>query len=363
LPKKGLNLAQKNFLGDILGAMKKEIKIAGAGISGLTAAIILAKNGYQVTVYEVANHPGGRFKGDWQNLANWTKKTDILDYLKQLGLKINFFAKPCHKMKVLIPGLKEIKVKTSRPLFYSVKRGEPPESIDNGLLKQAQKLGAKVIFNTPKGNSEVDLIATGPRRADGYVSGINFTSPSPDTIIILIDKKLSESYSYVEIINGQGTIASYHSKIDQNNLPAFRKKMEKLLGIKISTPKPFSARGSFSLDGPIKEKNSLFLGEAAGFQDALAGFGMILSIDSAYLAAQSIIKKKNYLKLCQKEILPRLKASYVNRNLYQRIPNLVIDNLDKIANKKQKGYYRKLLSFFYHYSLCHKLLFPVFKKF
>ena len=342
--------------------MEKEIKIAGAGISGLTAAIILAKNGYQVTVYEVADHAGGRFKGDWQNLANWTKKTDILSYLKQLGLEINFFVKPCRKMKVLIPGLKEIKVKTSRPLFYSVKRGEPLESIDNGLLKQAQKLGVKVYFNTPRESNEVDIIATGPRRADGYVSGINFTSPSPDTIVVLIDKKLSESYSYVEIINGQGTIASYHSKINQSSLPIFRKKMEKLLGTKISAPKPFSARGSFSLDGPTKEKNSLFLGEAAGFQDALAGFGMILAIDSGYLAAQAIIKKKNYSKLCQKEISPRLRTSYVNRNLYNQIPNSIINILDKIGSKKQKDHYQKLLSWFYHYSWGHKILFPLLGK-
>ncbi len=342
--------------------MKKEIKIAGAGISGLTAAILLAKNGYKVTIYEVANHAGGRFKGDWQNLANWTKNIDILEYLKKLGFKINFFTKPCYEMRILTANLKEIKIKSLQPLFYSVKRGKPQDSIDNGLLKQAKRLGVNVTFNTPKKETEVDIVATGPRRADGYVSGINFTSSMQDTIIISVDKNLSESYSYVEIINGHGTLANYHDKPTKSNLIIFEEKMKKLFNIQIEKSKPFGARGSFTLDGPFEEEKTIYVGEAAGFQDALAGFGMILAIDSGYLATQAIIKKKNYPKLCQEKISPQLKASYVNRNLYKRIPNSIINNLDKISGNKNRLNYQKLLSRFYHYSFGHKILFPIFKK-
>jgi len=340
--------------------MEKEIKIAGAGISGLTTAILLAKNGHKTTVYEVANHAGGRFKGDWQNLANWTKDIDILEYLKKLGLEINFFAKPCYEMKILTPNLKEIELKSLEPLFYSVKRGKPQDSIDNGLLKQAKRLGVNVIFNTPKEETEVDIVAVGPRQAVGYVSGINFASPSPDTIIVFIDKNLSENYSYVEIINGRGTLASYHNKPAKNNLSVFKEKMEKLLNIKIKEPRLFRARGNFALNGPVKKGKTFYIGEAAGFQDVLAGFGMILAIDSGYLAACAIIKGKDYLKLYEKEISPRLKASYVNRNLYKRMPNLIFNNLDKIGRQKQKDY-QKFLSWLYNYSFGHKVLFSIFR--
>ena len=115
--------------------MKKRIEIAGAGISGLTASIILAKNGYNVTVYELSNHAGGRFKEDWQNLENWTKNKDILEYLKEIGLEINFFAKPCYCFSLYTSSFRKIEIKSSKPLFYSVKRGEPQDSIDSGLLR------------------------------------------------------------------------------------------------------------------------------------------------------------------------------------------------------------------------------------
>lgn len=50
--------------------MEREIKIAGAGIAGLSAGIIFAKKGYEVKIYEKTSHSGGRFKGDWQHLEN-----------------------------------------------------------------------------------------------------------------------------------------------------------------------------------------------------------------------------------------------------------------------------------------------------
>jgi len=52
------------------------IKILGAGLSGLTAGINLAKNGYEVEIFELRNDCGARFKGDLQGLENWSSKKD-----------------------------------------------------------------------------------------------------------------------------------------------------------------------------------------------------------------------------------------------------------------------------------------------
>ena len=52
----------------------KEVKILGAGLSGLTAAINLAQIGYKVDVYEKNKDVGMRFHGDLQGLENWSKK-------------------------------------------------------------------------------------------------------------------------------------------------------------------------------------------------------------------------------------------------------------------------------------------------
>lgn len=97
--------------------MKREIKIAGAGISGLTAAIILARNGYKVDVYEISSHPGGRFSGDWQHLENWTSPTDVLERLKIFGLGVNFFVKPCFQISLYTSSFRETKFESVKPIW------------------------------------------------------------------------------------------------------------------------------------------------------------------------------------------------------------------------------------------------------
>ena len=58
--------------------MKQIITIAGAGIAGMTAAINLAKAGFEVEVKEMRSEVGARFDGDFQFLENWTRE-NVLD--------------------------------------------------------------------------------------------------------------------------------------------------------------------------------------------------------------------------------------------------------------------------------------------
>ena len=59
------------------------IKILGAGIAGLTAAIVLAKSGHLVEVFEKNKDCGMRFHGDLQGLENWSEKKMWLKSLKK----------------------------------------------------------------------------------------------------------------------------------------------------------------------------------------------------------------------------------------------------------------------------------------
>ena len=56
----------------------KPIHILGAGLSGLSAAIILANAGKEVHVYDVREDSGARFDGDFQGIENWTTSPDFL---------------------------------------------------------------------------------------------------------------------------------------------------------------------------------------------------------------------------------------------------------------------------------------------
>jgi flavin-dependent dehydrogenase len=72
----------------------KKIKILGAGPSGLSAAILLAKAGYYAEVFERNVDAGKRFYGDIQGLENWTEKIDVLEDLRGRGIEINFDCDP-----------------------------------------------------------------------------------------------------------------------------------------------------------------------------------------------------------------------------------------------------------------------------
>lgn len=100
----------------------KTIKILGAGVSGLTAAINLAKAGYKVEVYERNKDVGMRFGGDLQGLENWSDREDVLESLKLMNIKINFDCDPFSKISIS-DGLKEDEIKLNKNAFYLVKRG------------------------------------------------------------------------------------------------------------------------------------------------------------------------------------------------------------------------------------------------
>jgi len=78
--------------------MDDTIGIIGAGLSGLTAAYYLVKNGYNVVIYEGNNRLGGRvYSGKFPNgqiyenggeLIDSTHK-DLLHLIKELNLKVN----------------------------------------------------------------------------------------------------------------------------------------------------------------------------------------------------------------------------------------------------------------------------------
>jgi len=110
----------------------KTIIIVGAGPGGLTAAISLAKFGYDVNLYEQNNDVGLRFNGDFQGLENWSDEEDTLDILKRIGIKINFLCNPYLGIDGYLcgPKLQKIQAKTSRPLFYLIERGSNQNSLD-----------------------------------------------------------------------------------------------------------------------------------------------------------------------------------------------------------------------------------------
>ncbi len=94
---------------------------------------------------------------------------------------------------------------------------------------------------------------------------------------------------------------------------------EKLVGLQMKNPQAHGGSGNFRIPRSAYSGPHPLVGEQAGFQDTLWGFGMRLAISSGMLAAQSLLNGKNYDELWQRELKPQMETSVVNRALFSLV--------------------------------------------
>jgi 2-polyprenyl-6-methoxyphenol hydroxylase-like FAD-dependent oxidoreductase len=116
---------------------KEKIRIAGAGLSGLTAAICLARMGHPVEVFE-KNADSGQGRGsDWDAIENWTSNRDLFETLPQWGIERSFDVVCPEQIEVYAPSGECYPLSSRRPMVYLVRRGVAPGSLDQTLKEQA----------------------------------------------------------------------------------------------------------------------------------------------------------------------------------------------------------------------------------
>lgn len=345
----------------------EQIHIIGAGPAGLVAAINLARNDYSVTVYEMKEDVGTRFNGDFQGIENWSSDEDALAFLATIGISVNFRCTPYKDGVFFNPDEEQNVLNTSRPFFYLVERGTNAWSLDQGLRQQATDAG--VIF---KWNQRVThapagkvIISTGPRAADAIAKGIVFSTSHEDYYAgFLGDKIAPKGYAYLLVNQGKATFATCLFEDFKSSSIIFEaalERMKKNIKIDIKEPKNFGGYVNFSLNETLVKKNRIYyVGESAGFQDILFGFGMRYAMHSGYLAAKSIIEGISYPELCHKHIIPKMKTSLVNRWLFNRLHDT---GYSLMLNKlKRKADVIPLLKSQYNPSWYKTTLLPVAKK-
>lgn len=302
------------------------IPVVGAGPAGLTAAITLAREGYPVVVYEDRSDVGHRFHGDFQGLENWTTEEDVTHVLARMGIKINFLCEPYFVGEVFDPDLRKVTVRSKAPVFYLVRRGSGPGTLDQGLKAQALDAGVEILFGKrveqlPKGG----IIAIGPKVADVIAKGVLFETDLPDLAAGIVDDRLApKGYAYLLVHKGQATLATVMFRHYRDERQYFLRTVEafqRLYPLEMRAPREFGGYGNFSIRPTERRGQKLYVGEAAGFQDALFGFGMRYAILSGYLTARSIIDGKDYDPLWMREFRPLLRAAMVNRLLYELCGN------------------------------------------
>jgi len=340
----------------------RKIDVVGAGPAGLVAAINLAKGGLAVTLHEAAPNVGHRFHGDFQGIENWTTESDVRDFLKRINVDVNFRFVPFRGGIFASPSLQRREIRTREPLFYLVERGGEEGCLDFGLLQQAEAAGVKMAFNARAWNIDGGgLIAVGPRGADMIAKGIVFDTSLDDEAYAIVDDRLApKGYAYLLVNQRRATLATVIGRDFRNEKIYFQRTLEtfkKLVPMRMENIKEFGGYGNFFLRPTAIEGKKLYLGESAGFQDALFGFGMRYAMTSGFLAAQSIIHGRQYDDLWKKEVLPLLRTSLANRLVYEFLGNPGYEYIAKrIAQRRDL---RQVLRVAYKPSLLKIALFPV----
>lgn len=307
-------------------AAQKTVDVIGAGPAGLVAALNLAKAGIDVTLHEAAPSVGHRFHGDFQGIENWTTQTDVRDFLKRINVDVNFRFEPYRGGVFFSPNLQRREIRSREPLFYLVQRGGEKGCLDFGLFRQAKEAGVKVNFNSRSWSlDQGGIIAVGPRAADMIAKGVVFETSLDDQAYAIVDDRLApKAYAYLLVNQGRATLATVIATDFRNEKIYFERTLDtfqKLVPMKMKKVREFGGYGNFFLRPTAVEGRKIYLGESAGFQDALFGFGMRYAMTSGFFAAQSIIQGANYDELWKQEILPLLRTSLSNRMIYELLGN------------------------------------------
>jgi flavin-dependent dehydrogenase len=336
------------------------VTIAGAGPAGLTAAINLANSGFRVVVHEQREDVGMRFHDDFQGLENWSRDDDVLDSLREMGVKPDFYCRPFHSGTIYGP-TSEARIKSPNPLFYLVRRGRNRDSLDDSLKQQALNAGVRIKFNSAVDHREADIVATGPRRPWAVAVGLLFETNLPDTAAVLLNNALApKGYSYLLVADGRATLATTlfeRFALGKECLARTLQRFQELLGLEVRNARTFGGYAEFNLPKSATRDGRRYTGEAAGFQDGLFGFGIRYAMTSGYLAARSIIESADYNQLWRTRFGHQLRTSVVNRFWYELFGHTGYDLLVRRSGGSDNP--GRFWTRVYNMSFCRMMLYPV----
>ena len=346
----------------------RRIDILGAGLSGLSAATILSREGYDVHVHEIRADSGARFDGDFQGIENWTSDTDFFDEMREWGFDPEEFkATPFNIIDLIHPDDVITQPSTDKPAFRVVERGTDSHCIDQGFKRMAQAAGATIHYETRKALEECDIIAAGPKESSAIAFGEIFHTDHPNHVSFQLNDKLAPgAYSYLIIIDGIGLICTClwrQQKKSSRYLNETIAWYEEHYELNRRPIKRVGGKGDFSLPDRYIHEGRYYVGEAGGLQDFMWGFGMRYAITSGVLAAHSIMERCDYEKEIRGRLVPLVRASAINRFLMNRVSNRGFKMVAThwVRDEKRHGDGLHFMKWVYQPGIFRRALWPVVK--
>ncbi|MCX8194529.1 MAG: NAD(P)/FAD-dependent oxidoreductase [Candidatus Micrarchaeota archaeon] len=308
------------------------IRIAGAGLAGLCAAINLARQGEKVAVFEKQKEVGARFPPNLQGM----KYVDSLEkFLMQVGVESK--VKPrtfsrfffCTRKRDL-----ELGSGNYKKMSFVVRGGR--DSLEYALYREAERLGVSFEFSALSAKQGANIVATGASECHFAAAGMILEdSDFPrDHFLVMFDDRYSPKGWYCYIFPVGKDEIEFVNCASQPYVPmlsqltkkaiAERKILRQFLEGK-RVVRQFGGSGAASFPPLIFSGGRYYVGEAAGFQDPFMGFGMKYALLSGKLAADDILKRGSYEKGWKELILPDMRKDIARRFLLSILGDAVVE--------------------------------------
>ncbi|MEX6687228.1 NAD(P)/FAD-dependent oxidoreductase [Danxiaibacter flavus] len=353
-----------------------DVSIIGGGLAGLSAAILLAKSGYSIILFEKETYPFHKVCGEYISLECW-------EFLTELGLPLSDWNVPViDELFVSSPNGRYIQQKLPLGGF-----GVSRYKIDDELAKIARANGVVIMENTTvqdvcfendrfsvlsdkinaktlvcccafgkRANLDVkwkrDFVKEKPNALNNYI-GVKYHAKlnAPRNVIAL--HNFSDGYCGISSIEEGKACICYLTSA--HNLQANGKSighLEKHILMRNPFLKEVFNTAEILYDKPLSisqvsfmkknrvENHMLMLGDAAGLIAPLCGNGMSMALRSSKIAAGLIIDYlEGTLKRAEMEILyeqqwhntfeSRLRAGRIIQSLFGKkwLTNLTIQTL------------------------------------